>query len=298
MQNLMARLKQLSQPQDDGPPASLESRLLRAMAAWNEQAFDGLVQEWEEIQPFKPLMNWGIYHLDAWGVDRALGLGVTFQKEHLEAYFNQLVVDSITQFADVQEQDVLRAWPAIWERLKDEPGFADNALLKVCLLWDQGNTRTQPLRIDWGSPAFAGLMAHVPQDGLLSWESPRVTLPITYRVSPLQLAWIGADASLCQALLARGADPNRVCSKGSWPYWTFAKATQDLEGLLRESEFRSPSMARSAQDQFVKDMNGLAKSRRQALPNHSEWALASLSRLVPLDKALPVARPSAPKPRF
>lgn len=298
MLDLLARLKQLDKPVDTGPTVSLEEALLRAMTARNERAFDGLVREWEDVQRAKPLMNWGIYHLDAWGMDRALALGVDFKKEHLEAYFDQAVVDSATQFSGVQEPDVFRAWPAIWEHLKGEPGFADDALLKVCLLWDSMSLATQSLRVDWRSPVFAGLMAHAPTDGLLSWMSPRAALPGTYRVTPLQLAWIGADASLCQALLAGGADPYQVCPGTSWKGWTFAKATQDLAGLLRETESMSPSQPRPMQDQRVLDLDRLAKGRRQSLPEHREGALGALIRLVPLEKTLPKASPSVAKLRF
>lgn len=298
MLDLLARLKQLDKPANHESTLPLEARLLRAMTARNEEGFDALVREWEEYRRLKPLMNWGIYHLDAWGMDRALALDVDFTKEHLEAYFDQAVVDSATQFSQVQESDVFRAWPAIWEHLKGEPGFADDALLKVCLLWDKMSLPTQSLRVDWRSPVFAGLMAHQPTDGILSWMGPRAALPGTYRVTPLQLAWIGADASLCQALLVGGADPYQVCPGTSWKGWTFAKATQDLAGLLRETESMSPNQVRPTQDQRVLDLNQLAKSRRQSLPKHSEGALEALIRLVPLDKALPAARPSAPKPRF
>jgi hypothetical protein len=291
MLDLMAKLREMDKPDSLDSTLPLEAGLASAMEARDEQTFDALAREWEAYRRPKPLMSWGAYHLDGWGMDRALALGVDFKKEHLAAYFDRLLVSSL-QLPKCQQPHVLKVWPAIWKHLKEEPGFADDALLGACLLWTRA-----PLgyvSVDWGVPAFADLMSHKPQEGRLVCARDQAI----YRVTPLQLAWIGADVSLCQALLVGGADPHQVYPGTSWRGWTFAKATQDLASLLRETEIMSPNQPKPVQDRRVSDLCLWAQNHRQRLPKHNEAALAALVRWVPLEQALPSASPSLAKPRF
>lgn len=306
MPYLAARLKPMDRPVDPRSTVPLEARLRSAMAARNEQAFVEAVHEWEAYRRPHSLMSWGIYHLNDWGMDRALRLGAVLTKKNLKAYFDHAVATSESLCSAQKKPDPLGAWPAMWEDLKSDPGFAHDALLRICSLW--ALHPQQPVGVDWTDVRFADVMAHVPEGGLLNWDSTMPEGQGRFSVSPLMLAWVGADVGLCQALLMAGASPFEPYSSSSWPAWTFEKATRDVSGLMRGSmrEFGGSLVAAPGAKQVrmfstdpkVSALRNLAKERRASLPEHNEAALAGLVRWVPLDKSLPSASSAPFKPRF
>lgn len=306
MPYLPSPLKPAERPVDPRSTVPLEARLRRAMAARNEPAFVEAVQEWEAFRRPHSLMSWGIHYLDDWGMFHALRLGAVLTKKNLKAYFDHAVAPSESLCSAPKAPDPLKAWPAMWEALKDDPGFAPDALVRICSGW--ALHPQQPVGVDWTDGRFAGVMAHVPEGGLLNWDS---TLPEgqgRFRVSPLMLAWLGADVALCQALLMAGASPFEPCPSSSWPAWTFEKATRDVSELMRESmrEFGGSLVAAPgaqpvrmfSTDPKISTLGSIAKERRARLSSNSEAALAGLVRWVPLDRSLPAAAPAGFKPRF
>lgn len=306
MPYLMARLKPALRPVAPRSTASLEARLLGAMGSGDEQAFAEGVREWEAYQRPRSLMSWGIYHLDEWGMELALRHGAMLSKKNLKAYFAHVAKGSTSSSSAEEKLEALRTWSAMWENLKSEPGFAHDALLNICSLWSF--SPGQPVGMDWTHREFAGVMAYATRESLLNWDSTDPAGQGGFRVSPLMLAWVGADVSLCQALLMAGASPSKPCPSSSWPAWTFEKATRNVSGLLRESmkELGSfPMTAPSAKqarlfspDPKISTLSGLAKERRDSLPHHREATLAGLVRWVPLDRSLPAVSPAQARPRF
>ncbi len=280
------------------PAVPSESGLVRAMAERDGESFDRLVGAWIEVQPHKPLMNWGVYHFDAWGMGRALAQGVDLKGEHLKAYFD-LLVPPVRESALIPEgPDLLRVWPALWEHMKDHPRLADTALLLASSLRLDGPERVE---MDWTDRRLEGLFSHVPASGTLTWEweSPR-EFPFAARrtafcLSALQLAWMAADVPLCKALLAGGASATQEVSASDWPSWTFKKATTQLPSLLAESMHTSV-FGEQQQDQKVDFLSRKARTCRR--PSHDEEVLARLVRWVPLNQALPAPTSRGPKPRF
>lgn len=277
----------------------LEARTLRAMSERNAEVFDSLVREWEANVRVKPFMGWALDRLDAWGMERALAQGVGFTGAHLDDYVDRLFKEAKDSIPDLKEvDDPLKAWPAIWNRLKSEPGLAHDALLKVCTLWS-----TQVLAetdIDWKHGRFADLLAYQPEDDVLNWVcslnwfcAPEER-PGAHRLSPLQLAWLGCHERLCEAFLAAGADPDQSFPASSWPNWTLRKATQDFEGLLKETMDRSDA---KTQEKNVSFLSEFALSQRNGLPG-VDARLASLIRLQDLNRSLPAVSPTLAKPRF
>jgi len=306
MPYLPSPLKPAERPVDPRSTVPLEARLRRAMAARNEPALVEAVQEWEAFRRPHSLMSWGIHYLDDWGMEQALRLGAVLTKKNLKAYVDRAIEASRSWCSAPKTPDPWRAWSSMWEALKDEPGFAHDALLRICSGW--GLHPQQPVGVDWTDGRFAGVMAHVPEDGLLNWDSPLPEGQGRFRVSPLMLAWLGADVALCQALLMAGANPFEPCPSSSWPAWTFEKATRDVSGLMRESmrEFGGSLVAAPgaqpvrmfSTDPKISTLGSIAKERRARLSSNSEAALAGLVRWVPLDRSLPAAAPAGFKPRF